>query len=235
MDTFSVVVSTALFTSALTLLLVFRVAETMLKRAQQRYRDIYRTFPVHPEDIVMLGDSLTDLTRWHELIPGVAIKNRGISGDTTLGVLKRLDPIVCGKPLALFLLIGTNDIPWYVFTSDQTILKRYEAILNRFKEESPETKIFVQSILPRELRYKTRVLKLNEKLKLLAKRYGCTYIELFPHFSNKSGGMRRDISNDHLHLKAEGYQIWVEVIQPYLDELVVQQKALLKAKAQQTG
>jgi lysophospholipase L1-like esterase len=47
--------------------------------------------------------------------------------------------------------------------------------------------------------------------------------------------MRRDISNDHLHLKAEGYQIWVEVIQPYLDELVVQQKALLKAKAQQTG
>jgi len=235
MDMLSDVVLSALFTSALTLFLVFRVAETMLKRAQQRYRDIYRTFPVHPEDIVMLGDSLTDLTRWHELIPGVAIKNRGISGDTTQGVLNRLDPIVSGKPLALFLLIGTNDIPWYVFTSDQTILKRYEAILKRFKEESPETKIFVQSILPRELRYKPRVLKLNQELKLLAKQYGCTYVELFPHFSNKSGGMRRDISNDHLHLKAEGYQIWVEVIQPYLDELVVQQKALLKAKAQQTG
>jgi lysophospholipase L1-like esterase len=235
MDTFSDIVLTSLFASAMTLLVVFWIAETMLKRAQLRYRDIYKTFPVHPEDIVMLGDSITDLTRWHELIPGVAIQNRGISGDTTQGVLNRLDPIVCGKPLALFLLIGTNDIPWYVFTSDQTILKRYEAILKRFKEESPETKIFVQSILPRELRYKTRVLKLNEQLKLLAKQYGCTYVELFPHFSDKSGAMRHDISNDHLHLKADGYQIWVKVIQPYLDELVVQQKALIKARGQQTG
>jgi lysophospholipase L1-like esterase len=58
---------------------------------------------------------------------------------------------------------------------------------------------------------------------------------LFPHFSDKSGAMRHDISNDHLHLKADGYQIWVKVIQPYLDELVVQQKALIKARGQQTG
>jgi lysophospholipase L1-like esterase len=224
MNMASDIIPTALLASALTFMLAFWVAETIVRRAHVRYVDIYKTFPVNPEDIVMLGDSITDLTRWHELIPDVAIKNRGISGDTTRGVLNRLDPILRGKPLAVFILIGTNDLPWYVFTPDAAILKHYEAILKRFKVESKETRVFVQSILPREWRYSRRIRSLNGHLKTLAQKYGYTYIDLYPMFAERDGAIRRDLSNDHLHLMAAGYRLWVRLIQPYLDELKIQQR-----------
>ena len=229
MDKISDILLTALFASALTLMLVFWVLESILKKAKVRYTDIFKTFPITPEDVVMLGDSITDLTRWHELVPGMAIKNRGIANDTILDVLNRLDPVVSGKPLAVFLLIGTNDIPWYRFTSDEVILQRYESILRRFKEESPRTKVYVQSILPRDRRYSDRVRSLNERLKQLAAKHDYIYVDLFPHFADKFGGIRSELSNDKLHPLAVGYEVWVQAIQPYLEELRQQQAALRKS------
>lgn len=230
METSSNILLSALFASAVTFLLAFWVAETIVRKAHERYVDIYKTFPVLPEDIVMLGDSITDLTRWHELIPGVAIKNRGISGDTTRGVLERLDLILQGQPLAVFILIGTNDLPWYVFSSDQKILARYEVILQRFEQESPGTRVFVQSILPRTWPYAKRIQKINRRLEALAQRYNDTYIDLFSHFAGPGGAIRREFSNDRLHLMASGYRLWVKIIRPYLDELVVEQEKRRAAK-----
>lgn len=42
---------------------------------------------------MMLGDSITDEGRWDELLNINTVQNRGISGDTTSGVLERLDSI----------------------------------------------------------------------------------------------------------------------------------------------
>ena len=39
----------------------------------------------------MLGDSITDEAQWDELLNSTTIQNRGISGDTTSGVLDRLN------------------------------------------------------------------------------------------------------------------------------------------------
>src|SRR3954451_1058356 len=44
-------------------------------------------------DVVMLGDSITEGIDWHELFPHVRILNRGIGGDTSAGVLNRLDEV----------------------------------------------------------------------------------------------------------------------------------------------
>jgi lysophospholipase L1-like esterase len=232
MEIYSDILLTSLFAAAMTLLLAFWVAETIVRKAHERYVDIYKTFPVHPEDIVMLGDSITDLTRWHELIPGISIKNRGISGDTLKGVLQRLDLIISGQPLAVFILIGTNDLPWYVFTSNRVILQRYEAMLKRFRQESPQTRVYVQSILPRSWRYARRIRIINARLKDLAGKYGCTYVDLFSSFADKHGAIRREFSNDYLHLKASGYRTWVQLLQPYLDEILPLQ-TLLKKKTEQ--
>jgi len=239
METSSNILLSALFASALTFLLAFWVAETIVRKAHERYEDIYKTFQVLEGDIVMLGDSITDLTRWHELIPGIAIKNRGISGDTTAGVLKRLDPILAGQPLAVFILIGTNDLPWYVFTSDRTILRNYRAILQRFQSDSPRTRVFVQSILPRAWRYAGRIRRLNRHLMKLAQEGGHTYVDLFPHFANAHGTIRRDLSNDQLHLLADGYRLWVKLLTPHLEALgrppLPQQVSLAEPAAELVG
>ena len=59
---------------------------------------------------VMLGDSLTEGIDWRELFPDVKILNRGIGGDTSAGVLNRLDEVIGRHPKIVVLMIGANDL-----------------------------------------------------------------------------------------------------------------------------
>src|SRR4051794_37276908 len=61
-------------------------------------------------DVIMLGDSITEGIDWHELFPNVRIRNRGIAGDTSAGVLNRLDEVIGRRPKIVFLMIGMNDL-----------------------------------------------------------------------------------------------------------------------------
>jgi lysophospholipase L1-like esterase len=79
----------------------------------------------------------------------VAIKNRGINADTSVGLLQRMDCITQGHPAAIFILIGTNDLPWYEYRHDELILGTYQEILEKINRDSPSTKVFVESLLPR--------------------------------------------------------------------------------------
>ena len=65
----------------------------------------FETLPKTKNDIVFLGNSISDGAEWSELFADNHIKNRGISGDFTIGVLNRLDEISIRKPKKVFLLI----------------------------------------------------------------------------------------------------------------------------------
>ena len=58
----------------------------------------------------MPGDSLTEGIDWRELFPDVKILNRGIGGDTSAGVLNRLDEVIGRHPKIVVLMIGANDL-----------------------------------------------------------------------------------------------------------------------------
>ena len=47
---------------------------------------------------------------WSEIFQNPNIKNRGISGDVTEGILYRINEITESQPLQVFLMIGTNDL-----------------------------------------------------------------------------------------------------------------------------
>ncbi|MCX8024429.1 MAG: GDSL-type esterase/lipase family protein [Thermanaerothrix sp.] len=201
------------------LVLARMAAERLARTHHEQKCDFFAHHPVHAGDIVFLGDSITDGARWDELFPGLPVKNRGINADTTQGVLARLDSILPGQPAAIFLLIGTNDLPWFMFRSDRDILETYTAILERCRRESPNTQVFVQSILPRARGYAKRILRINAELEKLARRFGYTFVNLFPHFADPEGQIRRELSNDKLHLMAIGYDLWVEQIRPLIANL----------------
>lgn len=82
--------------------------------AQNEYnyqkRSLFEQLPIRGNDIVFLGNSITDGCEWAELFNNRHIKNRGISADRSGWLLDRLDPIVNGHPKKLFLMIGTNDL-----------------------------------------------------------------------------------------------------------------------------
>jgi len=182
--------------------------------------DFFHHYPVNEGDIVFLGDSITDGGCWEEMLPGIPLKNRGINADDTLGVIRRLDDILLAKPLAIFLLIGTNDLPWFTYRKNNDILNTYDQILSVCREFSPGTKVYVQSILPRAKSYSKRILKLNTELAALAHQHGFTYIDLYSSFVDTEGALQSDLTNDHLHLMAAGYIKWVNILKPYIDELI---------------
>lgn len=174
--------------------------------------------PIQPRDIVFLGDSITAGANWDEIFPGLPVINRGIMADTTEGLLSRLDFVTHGNPAAIFILIGTNDLPWFMHRHDEMILGTYAEILEKIQQDSPETKVFVQSLLPRAHSFAKRIRLFNPRLKGLAESMGCTFIDLYPHFASQKGDLRSDFNNDHLHLLASGYACWKEILTPYIDQ-----------------
>ena len=66
--------------------------------------------PVYRNDIIMLGNSLTDGAEWNELLRNPHVKNRGIIGDIIQGLYERMEPILKGKPKKIFILSGVNDV-----------------------------------------------------------------------------------------------------------------------------
>lgn len=166
--------------------------------------------------IFFLGDSLTEYGNWRELFPGLDIRNRGIAGDTTDGVLHRLDGITALSPDKIFLMIGINDL--LMGRTVKRILANYKEILSVLKRELPRTEVFVQSLLPVESMegVSDGILEVNAGLKRFAVEYGCTYIDIFTPFSDPTVGINPDYTDDGLHLTPEGYAAWKREIKEYI-------------------
>lgn len=234
-ETIRMILISSLFASAATFLLAFVEVGKVAARNFARMRDFFANYPVEPGDIVMAGDSITDLGLWNEILPDVPVKNRGISAETSKGLLRRLGDITRGQPAAIFILIGTNDLPWYMLRTVEAILKTYTEIIEKIQSEAPGTRIFVQSILPRKWWYVFSIQRLNHGLRQLAQDYHCTYVDLYTSFATLNGIMRKEYSNDHLHLLAAGYRRWAEILQPYLQEVkaeVLQSTGLIEGSEQ---
>lgn len=173
------------------------------------------------KDIVMLGNSLTENGGdWAARLGNKNVRNRGIIGDEVMGVYDRLHQILPGHPAKLFLLIGVNDVS-HDLTTD-TIVSMIRVTVERIRKESPDTRLYLQSLLPinesfgryKRLAGKTNMIpEINKQLEELAKEKGLTYINLFPLFTEKgSNVLRAELTTDGLHLKEEGYKIWVKAI-----------------------
>lgn len=186
---------------------------------------LFEVLPTSKSDIIFLGNSITNGGEWAELLCNPHAKNRGISGDTTQGVLDRLSTITKGKPSKIFLLIGTNDLSRG--KSVDEIAKNVEKIVERVKRESPKTKLYVQSVFPVNPKVNTKfsghmdrkkdIAALNAKIKAVAARHGVTYIDVYKSLVIPSTDvMNPEYTNDGLHLLGKGYLKWVEVLKPYL-------------------
>ncbi|MGU3462973.1 GDSL-type esterase/lipase family protein [Bacillus sp. D48C] len=172
------------------------------------------------DSVVFLGDSLTDNNEWVEAFSDVKTFNRGIGGDTTVGVLDRIDQVISLKPSKVFLMIGINDFS--VKTPKEDVLQNYDTILNRLSAGTPDTKVFIQSILPimniQELSTISNkdINWTNEKLKKVASEKGYTFINLHPLFLDGKGELKKDLNVDGLHLNGKGYKVWENEIRNHV-------------------
>jgi lysophospholipase L1-like esterase len=179
---------------------------------------LFRSFEHSHKDIVFLGNSITFWGGWNELLHSKHIRNRGIPGDNTFGVLERLDEVIDGQPAKVFILIGINDIAKNI--PDSVIVRNYERIISRLKAGTPRTKIYFQTLLPVNDSFKklmahyqhARIRAINEQIRLLATREHITLIDLYPHFAGPDGQLPTHLTFDGVHLQKAGYDIWVKVL-----------------------
>ncbi len=61
-------------------------------------RAFYEGLPDGKNEIVFLGNSITENGDWNELFKNKRIVNRGIGGDVCFGLLNRLDEVISSKP-----------------------------------------------------------------------------------------------------------------------------------------
>lgn len=207
------------------------------KKYSDHYHKRYAIFeaerPVGNRDIVFLGNSLTQGGEWTAYfvqtetalaLNGGGIRNRGIIGDDAPGIYDRLNQVLPGKPKKIFLLVGVNDISHHL--SADSVLVLAERVLERIQRETPDTKLYLQSLLPintqknkyKSMTGKSGVIKeVNAGLKRLAKRRGIPFIDLYPSFTErKTDELRPDLTSDGLHINAAGYAIWAKQIKKYV-------------------
>ena len=176
---------------------------------------------LHPmkKGIVFLGNSITEVGEWSEVLPGKAVVNRGISGDNSYGVYARLDQVLAIQPTKIFLLIGVNDVKRG--TSIDAIVNNYDRIATKIKASSPRTKLYFQSVLPvtesilANIYVKitnAKIKKLNERMKVIAAKYNCSFIDLHPIFEDANGQLKRELTTDGLHLKPYAYILWANFL-----------------------
>ena len=184
-------------------------------------KDLFENLPDIKGEIIFLGNSITDGCEWFEMFNNRKCLNRGISADITDGVLLRLNAITRVKPAKIFLMIGINDLG--IGRSIDSTLKNYELIVQRIKKETPKTKLYIESVLPvnpdrpgkKEWTEKTEMIKeLNSRLKLLAGKYNCSYVDLFPVMADANDHLKKEYTLDGIHLTYKGYKAWADYIRP---------------------
>lgn len=182
-------------------------------------RSLYEILPNDTGEIIFVGNSITYGCQWAELFSNPRVKNRGINGDNTEGVLERLAEITESDPSKIFIEIGTNDLLLGMKISE--ICTNYQEIIERIESASPGTTIYIQSLLPvnsDRIRNNDSIKVLNHRLAELALAKGTEYINLFDKFTDLKGNLDMRLSEDGLHLNGAGYQVWRDVIKDFINE-----------------
>ena len=180
----------------------------------------FKANPLEIGDIVFIGNSITEQGGdWAQRFDNGKVKNRGIAGDVTAGVIARLKEIYYYKPEKVFLKIGINDL----FHSDlnpEYVANNIKLIVAMIHQESPKTKIYVQTLLPTRDNNpsKERIATTNALLKEMISSDFIQVIDLHSVFADKNDLMIKEYTHDGLHLTEAGYVVWQNYIAAFVNE-----------------
>ncbi|MBM6717930.1 hypothetical protein H6B15_14825, partial [Gemmiger formicilis] len=182
-------------------------------------------------DAAFLGDSLTvgfvdyeiDLDGARVLAYEGASPNNFVNRTTMKNANDEeeipLDILAADPPAKLYLLVGTNALA--SGTKDESFLNYYGRLLDDLKSILPNTKIFVQSILP----VRPEVLEtspgmatdhlntINGSIRDMCAEKGCYYLDLASLFTDSEGALTEEYAQpDGIHLTVSGYNAWVSYL-----------------------
>jgi beta-glucosidase len=192
-------------------------------------------------DVLFMGDSITDFWRngggragtngaipmsgkavFDKYFGSMKAANLGIAGDTTQGVLWRLQHGEAEgyKPKAIMLMIGTNNTG---NNSAPEIAMGIADIVFEMRRDFPDAKILLLAIFPRDGATSPSRLKIQEINKLISALHDNQHVffmDIGSKFLAEDGSIPNDIMSDRLHPTSKGYEIWAEAVHDKLANLI---------------
>lgn len=167
------------------------------------------------ENILFLGDSITDFYPIDSIFNDLPIVKSGISGYTTQDILDQMDSMVYQyNPTSVFLLIGTNDIMYDGEEKKEETIQKIEKIIENIQKNRKSAKIYLESIYPvnKSLnesmvrdRKNTIIQEMNEELKKYCGNNKVTYINMYDELADGDGNFDKQYTDDGLHPNDLGY------------------------------
>ncbi len=169
--------------------------------------------------VVFLGDSITQGwgAQFRGKFAGMKLANRGIGGDTTRGMLIRLqEDVLSLNPSAIVLLMGTNDLE--VGLEPALIGRNFAKIIAGIKAHSTTTPIILCRIFPSSASKKRpadKIQQVNAIYEATVKGDSqITVVDTWTLYATAAGDANPRLFPDLLHLNAQGYDTWATALQP---------------------
>ena len=171
--------------------------------------------------LVFLGDSITqgwgDNFRGH--FKGVKVANRGISGDTTRGVMIRLkEDVLSLNPKSVVILIGTNDLEEKA--TPEVIAGNLKLIIAALKKHNAKMPIILCNTFPSSAtkrRPADQIKKINQLYFAAVKGDPqITVLDTWLLFADAKGDAKKPEFPDLLHPNQIGYDKWAAALRPLL-------------------
>jgi len=204
-------------------------ANVPLARDDNRHKtfvDIARNAPI---ELVFVGDSITDGWRnggqpwWDQYWAPYKPANFGIGGDTTQGVLWRMQngELDGYKAKLIVMMLGTNNINR---NPNDEIVDGDRLIIEEYRKRQPQAKVLLLGIFPRAQQasdpYRASIKDINGKLAKLADNKNVFFMDIGEKFLTPDGTLTQEIMPDGLHPNLRGYKIWAEAITARVKELM---------------
>ncbi|MEO7600363.1 MAG: GDSL-type esterase/lipase family protein [Opitutus sp.] len=175
--------------------------------------------------LVLLGDSITQ--GWGDVassLPGIKTANRGISGDTTRGVLIRLkEDVLSLNPRGVVLLIGTNDLEEQA--EPEVIAGNLKLIIAALREHNANMPVVLCRVMPSSAEKKRPADKIKKINQLYAEAMRdqpqVTMLDTWALFADAKGDAPAAEFPDLLHPNSLGYGRWLKALRPILETLAL--------------
>jgi lysophospholipase L1-like esterase len=200
-------------------------------RTETRHQQFLEVAKAGNIDLLFVGDSITDWWRqeqrgkpeWDKTWAPLKAANFGIAGDTTQGVLWRMQngELEGFKAKLIVLMLGTNNLRRNEIAD---IAAGDAAIVAEFRKRQPQAKVLILGVFPRgataDNAFRPMIKELNGHLAKLADNKQVFYLDIGDKFLAADGTLPADIMPDGLHPNLKGYEIWSAATADRVKELM---------------
>lgn len=187
----------------------------------ERFRKQDAQNPPRDGAILFIGSSTIE--NWKTIsedFPGKYILNRGVSGTKTIDMINYAEHLISPySPKQIFLYPGDNDIGYK--WEPEEILEQVKRLFSIARTEKPDAEIVLISIkpCPRRMKDIDKIVEANELIKAFAlSQPNVKYADVFTAMSGKDCGQHPEYyREDGLHLTADGYAVWRNVIGEFIE------------------